>query len=285
MLRLRANNPARSAPLPRTSGPTALVGRRGTEEAKIRREVAIMKKCNHPNIVKFFDFVDDQSEDSVYLLMEYMEGGELQWRGRGEDGDVPYLTMEQTRRVMRDIVLGIGYLHMQGIIHRDIKPSNIMWTLDRNRVKIGDFGVASLVESDPSSDGDFPRHAGTPSFLAPEIAPGGDGPMGTLTFAVDLWALGVTLYALLFGALPFEAHITDLGSVAAESSLYRSIREDPWKPRETMSSQSISISAGDWGNGGVLYLLNGLLTKEMSERFDDEALKVFFRSFLFSPES
>ncbi|KAF7312724.1 Other/CAMKK/ELM protein kinase [Mycena indigotica] len=266
--RLRDRNPARSA-LPRTtSGPSPLVVRRGTEEVKVQKEVAIMKKCDHPNIVKIQDFIDDPCNDSVYILMEYMQGGELQWRTQA---DQPCLTMGQIRRVMRDVVLGIEYLHMQGIIHRDIKPSNIMWNSDRSRVKIGDFGIAALVEAE-TMDGDVPRHAGTPSFLAPEIAPGGGGST-EVTFAVDLWALGVTLYAMLFGALPFRAQITDSGPVAAQNSLYRSICEDSWTPLANMSSQALPIAREDYGNGGVLFLLNGLLTKSPEERFDDEALR------------
>ncbi|KAF8176232.1 kinase-like domain-containing protein [Mycena galopus ATCC 62051] len=151
--KLRANNPARSQGpgLPRTStGPSALVDRRGTEEAKIRREIAIMKKCDHPNIIKFFSFIDDQMSANVCLIMEYMAGGELQWQ---TPSGGPYLAMGQTRRCTRDVVLGLQYLHLQGIIHRDIKPSNIMWTADRSHVKIGDFGVAHLVSPSPSSKG------------------------------------------------------------------------------------------------------------------------------------
>lgn len=66
MNRLRANNPGR-APLPRTSDANTLVDRRGTEEAKIRKEIAIMKKCDHPNIIKFFSFIDDQRSASICL--------------------------------------------------------------------------------------------------------------------------------------------------------------------------------------------------------------------------
>ncbi|KAF7301645.1 Other/CAMKK/ELM protein kinase [Mycena indigotica] len=263
--RLRANNPARLLPTSNNlSAPP-----KGTEEAKIAKEVALMRSCHHPNIVRFQYFIDDKSNDSMYILMEYMEGGELQWRER--DSSRPYLTIEQTRRVMRDVILGIGYLHLQGIIHRDIKPSNIFWCGDRSKVKIGDFGVASLAQPDPS-DADFFRPAGTPAFLAPEITPG--GPKCDVTFAVDLWALGVTLYALLFGSLPFDADIRDAGPVVAENALYRSIREDPWIPPERMSSASIQIASEDWSDGGVLFLLDGLLNKSPEDRFDDEALKV-----------
>ncbi|KAJ7472684.1 kinase-like protein, partial [Mycena latifolia] len=262
MNRLRANNPAR-VPLPRTAEPTSLVDRRGTEEAKIRKEIAIMKKCDHPNIIKFYSFIDDKMSANICLIMEYMEGGELQWSSDNE----PYLTMDQTRRCMRDVVLGLQYLHLQGIIHRDIKPSNIMWTADRSHVKIGDFGVAHLaVADDELGDIEGPRHAGTPAFLAPEIAPGGDAPMGEVTTAVDLWALGVTLYCMLFGRMPFEPHPSAIGHVAAEASLYRAIREEPWAPRERMSAQRIAVSPQDWAAGGVLHLLRHLLEKAPAAR-------------------
>ncbi|KAJ6544958.1 kinase-like domain-containing protein [Mycena vulgaris] len=263
MNRLRANNPAR-APLPRTTDPTSLVDRRGTEEAKIRKEIAIMKKCDHPNIIKFYSFIDDKTSANICLIMEYMAGGELQWSSDSE----PYLTMDQTRRCMRDVVLGLQYLHLQGIIHRDIKPSNIMWTADRSHVKIGDFGVAHLaVADDELGDVEGPRHAGTPAFLAPEIAPGGDAPMGEVTTAVDLWALGVTFYCMLFGRMPFQPHLGAIGHVAAEATLYRAIREDPWHPRDTMSSQPIPVKPEDWDNGGVLHLLHNLLLKDPAVRF------------------
>ncbi|KAF7288246.1 Other/CAMKK/ELM protein kinase [Mycena chlorophos] len=263
MQRLRANNPAR---LPRTSGPSPLVDRKGTEEAKIRKEIAIMMQCNHPNIVKIEHFFDDATNDYIYLLLEYMGGGELQWRSG--DTDAPYLTMHQTRRVMRDIVLGLGYLHSQGIIHRDIKPANILWTTDRSQVKIGDFGTALRVAEAESAPSD-----GTPSFLAPEIAPGGDGPV-SITVAVDLWALGVTLYALLFGSLPFVAPDSDYGPSAAMHILFRVIRDEEWAtPSQTMSSDQIHVSDADWSDDGVLYLLKGLLTKPPEHRFNDEMLK------------
>ncbi|KAJ7759377.1 kinase-like protein, partial [Mycena maculata] len=273
MNRLRANNPGRAHPtLPRTADASSLVDRRGTEEAKIRKEIAIMKKCDHPNIIKFLSFIDDQMSASICLIMEYMEGGELQWQTDGE----PYLTMDQTRRCMRDVVLGLQYLHLQGIIHRDIKPSNIMWTADRSHVKIGDFGVAHLVAPDDElSEFDGPRHAGTPAFLAPEIAPGGDVPMGDVSPAVDLWALGVTLYCMLFGRMPFEpaSGAQEAGPVAAEASVYRAIREDEWYPRSTMCAGHVPVGPKDWERGGVLHLLKNLLEKDPTRRFGIDSVK------------
>lgn len=73
------------------------------------------------------------------LVMEYMGGGEVKWR---DDHARPCLRVDQTRRICRDVVLGLLYLHHQGIIHRDIKPANLLWTADRKNVKITDFGVS-----------------------------------------------------------------------------------------------------------------------------------------------
>ncbi|CAK5269605.1 unnamed protein product [Mycena citricolor] len=261
---LRANNPNRIN-LPRTSRPNNLVDRMGTEEKKIRREIAIMKKCDHPNIIKLRTFIDDKMSANICLIMEFMEGGELQWK-HGESE--PYLTMEQARRVTRDVVLGLEYLHAQGIIHRDIKPGNIMWTKDRTHVKIGDFGIAHLTVADPDVEGEEKiKHDGTPSFMAPEIAPGGDGPAGETTTAVDFWGLGVTLYCMLFGRVPFIPRAESQSQIANEALLYRVIREEPWQPLSAMSSQRIPVQSVHWQSNGVLHLLNQMLEKDPLKRF------------------
>lgn len=133
--------------------------------------------------------------------MEYLGGGEIKWRTN--DGE-PVLRVDQTRRICRDVILGLEYctfyprvwlpdlfdrraVHHQGIIHRDIKPSNLLWTADRRTVKIADFGVAHFsyaqrlaaagqgmvdpADEDPilMDDTDLSKTAGTPMFLAPEI--------------------------------------------------------------------------------------------------------------------
>jgi [calcium/calmodulin-dependent protein kinase] kinase len=185
-------------------------------------------------------------------------------------------------------------VHLQGIIHRDIKPSNIMWTADRMHVKIGDFGVAHLVdELGADAPESSPRHAGTPAFLAPEIAPGGSSPMpsNAVSPAIDLWALGVTLYCMLFGRMPFNPspEATNSGAVAVEASVYRAIREEAWTlpggrgkgtwsapscGSECMCSDRMVVEKADWGGDGVLGLLGGLLIKDPRERWRIENVKV-----------
>ncbi|KAF7291516.1 Protein kinase domain-containing protein [Mycena kentingensis (nom. inval.)] len=262
--RLRANNPNRTQS---TVNPGY---------AKIQREVAIMKKCDHPNVVKFIDFIELPDEGAVCLVMEYMPEGEMQWRRlveRVDDNDsyVPLLTLSQIRRAIRDVVLGLEYLHFQDVVHRDIKPSNLLYTNKRSQVKISDFGVASLV----TPDSPIHPNVGTPTFCPPEIAPYGDGPIGSVTVAVDWWALGITLYMLLFAETPFEPDPDAVNAIAREQSLYRSIREDRWTARlpKRMSSEDVEITAADWEEGGVMHLLDGLLRKDPNERFGIDAVK------------
>ena len=136
---------------------------------------------------------------------------------------VPCLTISEARDVFRDTVLGLEFLHFHGIIHRDIKPANLLWTHDF-RVKISDFGVSYLGrpmqgEGNDGSDEPTISHAdmsielaktvGTPAFYAPELCDPDlfDAEKNItrphITGQVDVWALGVTLYAMIFGRLPF----------------------------------------------------------------------------------
>ncbi|KAL8650590.1 MAG: hypothetical protein Q9226_005080 [Calogaya cf. arnoldii] len=137
---------------------------------------------------------------------------------------VPCLTMSQALAVFRDTVLGLEYLHYQGIIHRDIKPANLLWTQDY-RVKISDFGVSYLgkpIREDAINDEvsepdaadldeaiELAKTVGTPAFYAPELCDPdifsfeNKAERPPVTGQIDVWALGVTLYGMIFGRLPF----------------------------------------------------------------------------------
>ena len=352
--------------VPRFSSKRRL-GKLGAPEDRVKKEVAILKKARHPNVVSLLEVIDDPSKRKVYIVLEYVEHGEIRWRKKGpreiaiinnrrleferqgrretretfdqdmsllrrarmhrqrvldrarsvgqnpvphwsleyaenEDDElefpmmdrvtsiathrsgeaetniddarnlssdlggrdrsphharprtesianvsiishqsserwddeaaelsyVPTLTLSEARSAFRDTLLGLEFLHFQGIIHRDIKPANLLVSSGEH-VKISDFGVSYLGkpirddEDDKLSDKlsekearemDDPRllarTVGTPAFYAPEliywdtdIFEGGNAP--TITGAIDLWALGVTLYCMIYGRLPFLA--------------------------------------------------------------------------------
>ncbi|KAG0334079.1 hypothetical protein BG004_000565 [Podila humilis] len=113
-----------------------------SNEQKIHREIAIMKKCIHPNVVRLVEVIDDPNARKIYLVLEFMEGGEVRWK---DLDDKPTLPLNDARTIFRDVVLGLEYLHMQGIIHRDIKPANLLLSSD-GAVKISDFGVSHFSE-------------------------------------------------------------------------------------------------------------------------------------------
>uniref|UniRef100_A0A3Q4GLF1 Calcium/calmodulin-dependent protein kinase kinase 1, alpha a n=1 Tax=Neolamprologus brichardi TaxID=32507 RepID=A0A3Q4GLF1_NEOBR len=107
------------------------------------------------------------------------------------------LSEEQARLYFRDVILGIEYLHYQKIVHRDIKPSNLLLG-DDGHVKIADFGVSNQFEG---NDALLSSTAGTPAFMAPETL--SDARKSFSGKALDVWAMGVTLYCFVFGKCPF----------------------------------------------------------------------------------
>ncbi|KAJ2393045.1 hypothetical protein H4S02_000434 [Coemansia sp. RSA 2611] len=107
---------------------------------KVKREVAILKKCRHPNVVRLREVIDDAHARRIYLVIEYMDGGEIAWR---DASGLPVMAADKARSVFRDLVLGVEYLHYVGILHRDLKPQNLLCNR-AGTVKISDFGVSFL---------------------------------------------------------------------------------------------------------------------------------------------
>lgn len=177
----------------------------------IREEIAIMKKLNHPNLVSLIEVLDDPNEDSLYMVLEMCKKGVVMKVGMNEKAD-PY-DAESCRCWLRDLILGIEYLHAQGVVHRDIKPDNLLLTED-DVLKIVDFGVSEMFEK--QSDIMTAKSAGSPAFLPPELCVGRHG--GVSGKAADIWSMGVTLYCLHFGKVPFEKF--------GVLDLYESIKND-----------------------------------------------------------
>uniref|UniRef100_A0A672H2N5 non-specific serine/threonine protein kinase n=1 Tax=Salarias fasciatus TaxID=181472 RepID=A0A672H2N5_SALFA len=159
---------------------------------RVYKEIAILKKLDHHNVVKLVEVLDDPDEDGLHMAFELMTKGPVM--------EVPTdqpLTEERARFYFRDVVLGIEYLHYHKIIHRDIKPSNLLLG-DDGHVKIADFGVSKEFEG---TDALLSCTAGTPAFMAPETMT--EHEQSFSGKALDVWAMGVTLYCFVFGTCPF----------------------------------------------------------------------------------
>ncbi|KAK3505146.1 kinase-like domain-containing protein [Neurospora crassa] len=167
----------------------------------IREEIAIMKKLNHPNLVQLYEVLDDPEDDSLYMVLEMCKKGVVM--KMGIHGSVEPLPEEQCRFWFRDLILGIEYLHSQGVIHRDIKPDNLLLTED-DVLKIVDFGVSEIFQK--TDEMKTAKPAGSPAFLPPELCAKHGDVSGR---AADIWSMGVTLYCLRYGKLPF-AHDNQL---------------------------------------------------------------------------
>ncbi|KAK3357664.1 kinase-like domain-containing protein [Lasiosphaeria hispida] len=172
------------------------------EEAKdalflIREEIAIMKKLNHPNLVQLIEVLDDPEEDSLYMVLEMCKKGVVMKVGLQQTA-TPY-PEESCRCWFRDLILGIEYLHSQGVVHRDIKPDNLLLTRD-DVLKVVDFGVSEMFER--ADDMRTAKSAGSPAFLPPELCVARHGDVSGK--AADVWSMGVSLYCLRYGRIPFE---------------------------------------------------------------------------------
>jgi len=155
---------------------------------EIKREAEIMKRLDHPNIIKVNQIID--TEKIFYIIMEYASNGDLFHRldlGRMEE--------DEARDKFSQILSAVSYCHhKQNVIHRDLKPDNILFDSQYN-IKIADFGLSE--EYIPGEN--LKTFCGTPEYMAPEVFKGQkfDGPK------VDVWSLGVMLYEMLTATIPF----------------------------------------------------------------------------------
>uniref|UniRef100_A0A2K5E4V5 Calcium/calmodulin dependent protein kinase kinase 2 n=1 Tax=Aotus nancymaae TaxID=37293 RepID=A0A2K5E4V5_AOTNA len=159
---------------------------------QVYQEIAILKKLDHPNVVKLVEVLDDPNEDHLYMVFELVNQGPVM-----EVPTLKPLSEDQARFYFQDLIKGIEYLHYQKIIHRDIKPSNLLVGED-GHIKIADFGVSNEFKG---SDALLSNTVGTPAFMAPESL--SETRKIFSGKALDVWAMGVTLYCFVFGQCPF----------------------------------------------------------------------------------
>ena len=163
------------------------------EEVKQRffREAETAGRLSHPYIVTIFDVGEEH--DLAYIAMEYLQGHDL---GRYIKPD-NLLEVRTILGIVRRVAEALAYAHKQNIVHRDIKPSNIMYEPESDSIKITDFGIARITDASKTKTGTV---LGTPSYMSPEQLAG-----KKIDGRSDLFSLGVMLFQLLTGSLPFQA--------------------------------------------------------------------------------
>jgi serine/threonine-protein kinase len=157
--------------------------------ARFVLEAKAVARLNHPNIVQVHDF--GLEGEVAYLVMEFIQGRELRSFFEAKE----MFNAAETVRLMGELLDALDFAHEAGVIHRDVKPANVMLDLQQ-RVKLTDFGVARLQESEHSTAGTM---VGTPAFMSPEQIKG-----GKIDRRTDIFSAGVVLYQLLTGEQPFK---------------------------------------------------------------------------------
>jgi serine/threonine protein kinase len=158
---------------------------------RVYQEIQSLRNLRHPNVIRILDVAEHP--DSICFIMEFAANGELKdyVEKRGS------LTEEESRHFFKQIVRAVHFIHSKNIIHRDLKLENIL--LDaQNKCKIVDFGLSDHVSGKEKTVTD----AGTEAYLAPEVFNGSSG--ASDPYKIDSWSLGVILYALAHGKLPFQ---------------------------------------------------------------------------------
>ena len=218
----------------------------------ILREISILKKVNHPNLVKLFEIMHKQDKSKLYLVLEYCEHGDLMYFDEQkniftvnkyifekhlrksnckQNIEKAYYTENLIRSFIRQTIRGLNYLHRIGVIHKDIKPNNIL--LDKNNnCKIIDFNFSSILEN-RWVDNVGKKVDCNDYFRPAEIYDLNDyeGKKEYKGMPVDIWALGVTAYILSYNKFPFYSENNDLFELY--DKIHKAEFEIPSKPKRS----------------------------------------------------
>jgi len=159
------------------------------EKGLLRTEIAVLKLVNHPNIIRMEGLYE--SKNYLYIVMEMLQGGELFERIVGK----PRFTEADAAKLIRPLLESVAYLHDLGIVHRDLKPENILCGQELEDLKIADFGLSKMLLPKERMD----TACGTLSYVAPEVLT-----MQGYGQEADMWSVGVIMFLLVCGKLPFD---------------------------------------------------------------------------------
>ena len=193
----------------------------------VRTEIDVMKLCHHPNVVHLLDHFENA--EYIFIVMEYIRGGRLTDYMKEKKFN---FTEKRAAELIYEIAVGVKYLHKYGIIHRDLKPDNIMLTEanDKGHIKIMDFGLSKILgKKEKTSDG-----FGTLTFVSPEVLI-----RKPYNKEIDIWSIGVILYLMLSGDLPFDDEEDDEQKIA-KSIVFNEV-EFPQKKFGNKSKEVIDL--------------------------------------------
>jgi len=187
-------------------------------DEQFKKEILVMKKLYHPNVVQLIEVIDDPQERKLMLVMEYVDGGVV-------DCKHP-MSEEKARKYFQDAAKGLYYLHQNSIVHGDLKPDNMLLSDEEGLVKLTDFGSSSMFEKGDTET--MNKTNGTPAFMCPEMC----AAQPYRGRVADCWALAVCLWNMVHASLPFQG--------ATVMALYEAIRDrEPQFPKNIQISDSL----------------------------------------------
>ncbi|MEV6395001.1 protein kinase [Streptomyces sp. NPDC051907] len=226
------------------------LGREQSFRERFRREAQAVAKLSHTNIVSVFDTGEDELDGSLmpYIVMEYVEGQPLGSVLQADVAQYGAMPADKALKVTADVLAALETSHEMGLVHRDIKPGNVMMT-KRGVVKVMDFGIARAMQSGVTSMTQTGMVVGTPQYLSPEQALGRG-----VDARSDLYSVGIMLFQLLTGRIPFDAD-------SPLAIAYAHVQEEPVAPSSINRSVTPAMDA----------LVARALKKNPNERFPSAA--------------
>ncbi|MBI5958989.1 MAG: serine/threonine protein kinase [Chloroflexi bacterium] len=196
---------------------------------RFRREAAVLQRLQHPHIVRYYDIVE--SGDLVFILTDHIPGRTLQSVMRQRGGP---LSPAESLTYLQPLSAALHFAHQEGVVHRDLKPANILLD-ENNNLYVTDFGIAKILSD--ASTLTMDATVGTPHFMSPEQIL-----IGEVTVATDVYALGVLLYQMYTGRLPFVGDTQGTtGSTAAMRIVHEHLHTRPVLPSQINPALSASV--------------------------------------------